>query len=500
MLGEKVLLGNVRLPLDLGSVCARFGYDTKDPVIDKMMKAGVCPSEMPQKRLLARCVRDVRTTSALMRDMLYMLDERDALHIYRNRCDFGDVLSHMESGMGMLLDESRVRDEYAAYSEKLAKVQTKLDDMTGGINLRSREQLAKFLYEDLKFPEKCDRRGKPLRNAAKKGWPDGVPKTDQLTLTWLEGQAETDEQREFIELRREYGRLNAALTKNLEFFVGVCAEHGGWFNATFNQTVAATHRLTSSGRKLWMEMFQKDKSTQFQNMPRMFKRLFTAPEGYKIAECDSAQLEFRVAVFLGDDPQGRQDIADPDFDAHCTSAAVMNNVPYKKFLNQYRSGDSDYKKLRTMAKPDTFKPLYGGERGTPAQEKWYKEFQSRYSGVYSTQEDWLQEVHQDGSLRLPWGMTFKWKTKMNRRGLLLDSTTNRPVRPQVFNYPVQSLATAEIVPIAITALYKRCKAVGLRATFVNTIHDSVIAYVHEDDVEVYQTLCETPQVSLWNRV
>jgi hypothetical protein len=195
-------------------------------------------------------------------------------------------------------------------------------------------------------------------------------------------------------------------------------------------------------------------------------------------------------VFLGNDEQGRKDIANPDFDAHCTSAAVMANEKYETFLERYRSGDKWAKKLRTMAKPDTFKPLYGGERGTPQQEKWYKEFQARYSGVYHTQEDWLTEVMQDGSLKLPWGMTFKWRTKMNSRGLLLDATTMRPLRPQVCNYPVQSLATAEIVPIAILRLWTRCREADLRVTFVNTIHDSVIAYVHKDDVEVYKTLCE----------
>ena len=65
MLAEKVLLGNVKKPMDLGSVCARYGFDVKDPVIDGLMKGGVCPTEMPQRRLLARCVRDVRTTRSL---------------------------------------------------------------------------------------------------------------------------------------------------------------------------------------------------------------------------------------------------------------------------------------------------------------------------------------------------------------------------------------------------------------------------------------------------
>jgi len=490
MLAEKVLRGNLTRPLDLGSVAEQYGYTTKDPMIDSMMKGGICPSEMPQKRLLARCVRDVRTTSAIMSVQLKELQRRDALHIYRLRANFCGFLAQVEAE-GMLLDRDRVAAEYGKVAAALTDVSRKLDELTGGINMRSPDQLAHYQYVTLKVPERKDARGRPLRNKPSKQFPDGRPKTDKDTLTLLARGELTSEQRNFVSLRQEYGKLNAALTKNLEFFYGVCQEYGGTFKARFNQTVAKTHRLTSSGSPLQFDIFPKPKSVQFQNMPRDYKRMFTAPEGYVIVECDSAQLEFRVAAFLGQDKQAMLDIGDPDFDAHCKSAAVMNGIPYDSFMASYLTGDKAYKRMRTEAKPDTFKPLYGGGRGTPEQEKWYKEFNKRYSGVYAEQENWLADVARDGKLCLPWGMTFFWpKTQMNRRGVLLDSDTFRPVRPQVFNYPVQSLATAEIVPIAILALARHCKARNIDVKFVNTVHDSVIAYVNEEHLAGYVWACE----------
>ena len=87
MLAEKVLLGNVSKPMGMGPVAERYGHDTKDPMIDSMMKAGVCPSDMPQKRLLARCMRDVRVTHALLQDQLALLtaapEGGDQLAVYR---------------------------------------------------------------------------------------------------------------------------------------------------------------------------------------------------------------------------------------------------------------------------------------------------------------------------------------------------------------------------------------------------------------------------------
>ena len=275
MLAEKILLGNRQLPMNLGAVSERYGYDTKDPMIDSMMKAGVCPSEMPQKRLLARCVRDVRTMRQIMRRQMKELKGRNALHLYRTRCDFSVVLAQIEAE-GMILDREKVYDEYAQASMRITLLGEKLRKITGGINLNSSDQVAAFLYDTLKFPEIRGANGRILRNKPSKRYPTGKPKTDKATMLWLAGKATTLRQIQFIELRQQYSKTNAALSKNLEFFKGVCDEYDCKFHAQFNQVVAATHRLTSSGKPLQFKQFEKPKSVQFQNMPREFKGCFSA--------------------------------------------------------------------------------------------------------------------------------------------------------------------------------------------------------------------------------
>lgn len=481
MLAEKVILGNEQALMSLGAVCERYGFDTKDAMIDAMMKSGVCPSEMPQKRLMARCVRDVRTTRSLWKKLMSKLRDDEQVHLYRNRCDFAVVLGHVESN-GMHLDKARVYEHYEKYSAELGVLQQELYEITGGINLNSPDQKAEFLYSKLKFPEKRGANKRPLRNKPSKRWPDGKPKTDKATMLWLAAQAKTPEQKAFVSKQMAYSKANAALTKNLEFFKGVVDERDGTFYASFNQTVAATHRLTSSGMPILFEQFSQPKSVQFQNMPREFKSCFDAPKGYVITEIDAMQLEFRVAAFLGQDEQAMKDIADPDFDAHCRTASVMQDINYDEFLSKYRAGVKKYKMWRQESKPDTFKPLYGGTKGTPEQEKYYKAFSQRYKGVATEQQNWLAEVLVSGELKTAWGMRFKWDVYTNSRGMAMNKKTHKPVAPQVSNYPVQNLATAEIVPIAITALYRRCKEEGLDVIFVNTIHDSVIMYVRDDKV------------------
>lgn len=489
MLAEKVLLGNTRLPMSLGAVCERYGFSAKDKLIDSLMRNGVCPSEMPQRRLAARCRRDVRTLRSLHYALVSRLRAAKQYQLYRTRCRLSPILADMELA-GMHLDAERVKAEYVKVCVELALVESKLDNLTGGINLRSPDQVADFLYNKLKFPEKTGFKGKPIRNKPSKKFPDGRPKTDQNTMAWLATQATTPEQAEFIELRREYGKLNAKLTKNLEFFKGVCEEYDGVFHAQFNQTVTATHRLSSSGIPLDFKD-GKTRSVQMQNSPREYKRLYKSDhDDWHIMEIDYAQLEFRVAAQLGNDKQALADMADPDFDAHCRTASVMYDLDYDAFLRGYRAGSKDRSLLRTNAKPHTFKPLYGGTKGTPAEEKYYKDFAERYAGIRATQENWLAEVERTGELTLPWGMKFSWTTHMNRRGVLLDSKTHKPVGPSVFNYPVQSLATGEIVPIGIILLNKACKTAGIRVQFINTVHDSIILLVHKDDVDALWSIAK----------
>jgi DNA polymerase I-like protein with 3'-5' exonuclease and polymerase domains len=197
-------------------------------------------------------------------------------------------------------------------------------------------------------------------------------------------------------------------------------------------------------------------------------------------EVDGSQLEFRVAAQLGGpDKQAQADILDPDFDAHCTSASEMNEIPYREFLEGYREGDKSFKRMRTEAKPDTFKPLYGGESGTKKQQRWYKAFKERYTGIAATQEGWVEEVLTTKRLITPWGMRYYWP----RAKRMNDGYVN--VKHSVYNYPIQAFATAEIIPIAVTSLWDRLYYLRQSgdAVMVNTIHDSAILEVEEDSVD-----------------
>lgn len=476
-LGEYVLLGNLvsghadsgvpPTSISLDACAVRRGWHAKDPAVDILMGHGINPVHMPRRWLEDRCKQDVETTHALFLDQRRILSASSRLPVLFTRCLLTPVLASIQSE-GMQLDGERVREVYQEHVDRAGVLERAIKEITGGINTNSPKQLAEYIYDKLGFAELRDRRGNPKRTAT------GMRATGAKVLAALDGR--THAQRSFLETYKEQSKLADAISKSLNFFTGVCKEQDGHFYADFNQTRTATHRLSSSGIPTsWG-------SVQFQNLAKAFKRLFTASrKGWLIAETDGSQLEFRVAVELGQDKQGMADIANPNFDAHITSASVMEQKDYGELLAAYRAGDKKVKSLRDNAKPETFKPLYGGSKGTARQERWYAGFRDRYKQLAEVQKEWVAQVLRTKRLVMPWGMTFFFP---NAR---ISSSGYVNVGNAVYNYPVQSLATAEIIPIAIVFLWHTVHALGLddRIKLVNTVHDSVVSEIHPDVKEQY---------------
>lgn len=463
MIAEFVLAGNRRWDLDLDSVAQRYGLGAKGRLVDRLMKGGVCPSEIPAHLLMERVLWDVDRTYKLFVRQVQILGDAGLIPCMFTRCIFTPVLAAIEPE-GMTLDRERVIIEYERCLQRRAELLVELGTMANGKRLKG-PQLAELVYDDLGFAEltRYGRTGKePIRTVT------GRRKTDAATLGAL--KATTPEQKRFVALRKEYGKVDAALTKSLEFFYWVCEERGGNFVANFNQTRVATHRLSSSGKPLTFKN-GKRRSVQFQNLPREYKRLFVAPDGHMYAEADGAQLEWRIGGSLGRDEQVLSDVLS-GHDVHRFTASVLERVPM----------DDVTKEQRQRAKGNTFKPMYGGRRGTKREVEYYQAFRERYAGMSAEQERWGHEVLATGKLQTAVGLIFYWPdTRMKNDGYITNT-------PAIYDYPVQSLATAEIVPVSTLYLYWRCKSEGLGARLVNTVHDSVVALVPESEIDQYWKL------------
>lgn len=362
VLGEWGIAGNLPVRKDLQSTAMRYGVAGKENCVSVLIKNGVDIRNIPLDWLSKYCVQDVSTTVDMFLKQRQVLKERDQLHIQWARCLLTPVLADMES-TGVTLDPKRVAEEYERVKaehedseSKLAILAAKYD--YAEINWRSRPQVAEFLYDKLGFEELRGRDRQPCRTST------GQRRTDKAAIVSL--VATTADQKYFSKEYTKLAMLSARLTKCLTFFNVVCNEYGNTFRGIFNQGVTSTHRLSSSGRKVASEDGE-EYGAQLQNLPREYKRLFKARrDGWRMAEIDSSQLEFRVAVDLGKDATGYQEIVE-GADIHSITAAKLTEA-----------GEPT---SRQEAKSRTFRPLYGGNTGTKAEEAYCKFFQNKYSGI-----------------------------------------------------------------------------------------------------------------------
>jgi DNA polymerase I-like protein with 3'-5' exonuclease and polymerase domains len=461
--GEWVILGNNpdRLPLDLDGIAERRLNANKDQLGKSLIRDwAVCPAVTPRSWLLKYCAQDVDLTYRIFLQQHAEITELALWHIALARMLVIPVLADIELA-GLELDKEKVDAEYERQKQIRDEAAVALDAVTGGINLNSRPQLATFLYDKLQFPEVTDHKGNVIKTDG------GARATSEDVLLKLIPY--TPEQEDFLLKFKAYQKANTLLSKTLEFLRKVCEFNGSKFYGSIKQGRTATHRFASGGIGMIFPGDKKESKIQLQNIPRQYKCLFTAHEDdWLVREDDGAQLEFRVGAELGHEPVAIAEI-EAGVDIHAFTRQVMRAADHPDFRGL------DDKAARQEAKPHTFQPLYGGRGQLPAENAYADEWAKKYPQLTRTQENWCLEVVASKKLRTPYGMIFYWP----RARMYPSGRTN--VRTEVFNFPVQGFATAEIIPIALVYYWHRIKE--LRCQLFNTVHDSIISRVHKDDNE-----------------
>ena len=334
MMAEWVLLSNRSrglTDLSLNATAARYGLGVKENSVSILMKAGVCPSDMPKDWLLEYAQIDVDLCREVFWKQWAKVRELNLLHLVVNRSNTAACLADTEFA-GMTLDPSLVFPEFERAQQELEASYEKLLALAPGVNFNSPKQVTKLLYDDLGFT--------PIKEK-------GEPVLSSNSKVMAKLVATTERQRAFLAAYKLYNKNDSLLSKNLVFFRKVCEEMGGKFYGSFNQGTTDTGRLSSSGRSLLFKEMKKAMSVQLQNIPRQYKKLFWAgDEEWLVGEADAAQLEFRVAAALGNDKVAIDEILN-GADVHSITAEVLT-----------KNGEPT---TRQEAKASTFAPLaYSG--------------------------------------------------------------------------------------------------------------------------------------------
>jgi len=286
--------------------------------------------------------------------------------------------------------------------------------------------------------------------------------TSKQNLELLESAAKQRSMTDAVDFLYKVRRLSAVDTYLSSFVEGISmhTKQDGKLHVRLLQHRTSTGRFSGADPNM-------------QNMPRggtfPVKKVFVSRfDGGKVMEADFAQLEFRTAAYLSQDEVAIEEVS-TGFDVHSYTAKVIS--------------DAGQPTSRQDAKAHTFAPLYGatGYGRTKAEAEYYTHFTKKYQGVADWHSRLAKEAVNTQKITTPSGREFAFPDVVRK------STGRVSHFTQIKNYPVQSFATADIVPIALLHIDELLE--GMQSCIVNSVHDSIVIDVHpEEETQVINVI------------
>ncbi|WP_425057680.1 DNA polymerase I [Sporomusa carbonis] len=365
-----------------------------------------------------------------------------------------EVLSAMEFS-GIKVDRMYLKEMAVNIAAKVEQLLNEIYILAGEeFNVNSTKQLGVILFEKLKLP---------VIKKTKTGY-----STDAEVLEKLAGQ------HPLIDKLLEYRLLTKLKSTYLDGLEILIHPETGRIHTTFNQTVTATGRLSSSEPNLQNIPIRSD-------IGRKIRELFVPGEGYQyIMSADYSQIELRILAHMaGDDSlleafRHNQDI-------HTRTAAEVFGVAMAEVTPE----------MRARAKAVNFGIVYGisdyglsRDIGVSRKEAghYINSYFAKYQGVKKYIDDVVAGAHRDGFVTTMFG---------RRRHLPDINSSNFNQRSfaerTAMNTPIQG-AAADIIKIAMNRVYNALKTEGLKTRLLLQVHDELVLEVTESELERVTTL------------
>ena len=363
------------------------------------------------------------------------------------------VLAIMER-TGAALDAVRLSGLGASVAEELSGLRGDIIALAGEeFNIDSPKQLGHILFEVL---------GLPARKKTQRGY-----STDAKVLKEL---AKVHELPELVLRYRELAKIKSTYIDALPRLVAA----DGRVHTTFNETVTATGRLSSSDPNL-------------QNIPvrtdfgRHIRECFVALEpGCKFLSADYSQIELRLLAHLsGDESLIESFSCGADF--HAATASRVFGVPVSEVTPQ----------LRSRAKAVNFGIVYGQQAfglaqslGIPFGEA--KEMIERYFEVHPGVRAYLDETVA-AARSCGWAETMFGRKRHIPELASANGNTRSFGERTAMNHPMQGSA-ADIIKLAMRQVQQRLADEGFSARLMLQVHDELDFSVPQDEVEALSAM------------
>ena len=360
------------------------------------------------------------------------------------------VLAEMEMN-GVCLDTQSLAETSKQFTTRMNEIEQRIYELAGQqFNIASPKQVGEILFDKLKIVEK-----------AKK------TKTGQY-VTSEEVLQQLKNKHEIVADILEHRGLKKLIGTYIEALPKLINPRTGHIHTSFNQTITATGRLSSSDPNL-------------QNIPirgedgKEIRKAFIPEPGCLFFSADYSQIELRVMAHLSQDPQ-MIEVFREGKDLHAATAANI----YKKSIEEVTRDE------RTKSKRANFGIIYGitvfglAERLDIPRD----EAKMLIDGYFATFPDVHDYMEKSKEVARQQGYVT---TLFGRRRYLPDiNSANATVRGfaerNAINAPIQGTA-ADIIKVAMIHIFNRFKAEGIRSKMILQVHDELNFSVFPEEKE-----------------
>ena len=391
------------------------------------------PAPAARAAYLARAVREP------LREALVAAGAQDVFE--RIEMPLVGVLASMER-VGMLVDPERLHGLSQGLEGQIAEVEAQIRALAGDdtFNISSPMQLSHVLFDVMGLPTKG------LKKTQRGYYSTNAKKLEELARD-----------HEIVRLILKYREMTKIKSTYLDA-LGPLRAADGRVHTTYNQTVTATGRLSSSNPNLQNIPTRSD-------LGRTVKTAFSAGEGSVFLAVDYSQIELRLLAHLsGDEHLVRAFNEGEDF--HAETAARVFGVPIDQVTPQ----------LRSRAKAVNFGIVYGQQAfglsqtlDIPMSEarEMIDRYYEAYPGVRTYLDDVVARARECGFAETMYG----------RRRYIPELKMKNPVQRgfgerTAMNHPMQGSA-ADIIKIAMNRVARRLREDGFAARMILQVHDEL---------------------------
>ncbi len=366
-----------------------------------------------------------------------------------------EVLAEMEIA-GVKLDLDLLKNLSSELGTQLKLIEKKIYELAGlEFNLNSPQQLSQVLFHKLNLPAS-------KKTRASGAWSTATEILEELAPLHPLVQAVLE--------YRQLAKIKSTYTDSL---AGLVNPDTGRVHTSYNQTVTATGRLSSSEPNL-------------QNIPargEMGKRIrqaFIPDKGSMLLSADYSQIELRLLAHLSGDPVLIETFL-RDRDIHDETARRVFGPEAELFKEE----------MRRRAKIINFSIIYGTsafslarELGTSTSEA--QRFIDRYFTEHKKVKEYLDETVETAKTK-GYAETILGRQRQIPELKSTDSNTLQAGRRIALNTPVQGSA-ADIIKLAMVKIYQEMQAQGLTAKMILQVHDELVFEVPVGEKDVLESL------------